>query len=118
MQRRLPKRGFTNIFKKEFLLVSVQALAENFKDGDSVDLKSLLESGLLSRADKHVKLLADGDIDFKLKVRLHAASKAAKAKIEAAGGEFVFIGSKAASKDGPKDAVQASQAADAGSQQS
>jgi large subunit ribosomal protein L15 len=91
LQRRLPKRGFTNIFKKEYSLVHVKDLAERFADGAEVTPGALAAARLISRPEKPVKLLSDGDIAMRLKVRVHAASKAAVAKIEAAGGEVSFI---------------------------
>lgn len=85
MQRRLPKRGFNPLSRKEYTLVNIAQL-EIFEAGQSVDVDQLLESGLISRVRDGVKVLADGEITKVLNVKAHKFSAAAKAKIEAAGG--------------------------------
>lgn len=67
--RRIPKRGFTNIFKVEYEVINVKDLAERFKEGEIVDLESMKIRGLLKGKDKLVKLLGDGEINFPLTVR-------------------------------------------------
>ena len=84
LHRRLPKRGFTNIFKEEFAVVNVAAL-DRFEDGTIVDVGLLRESGLV-RAGMRVKLLGHGDIAKSLRVIVDKFSKSAREKIESAGG--------------------------------
>jgi len=86
LQRRLPKRGFNNIFAKEIAIVNVSALNDAFEDGAVVDLAALLESGLVRKELDGVKILGNGELTKKLTVKADAFSKEAKAKIEAAGG--------------------------------
>jgi large subunit ribosomal protein L15 len=85
LSRRLPKRGFTNIFKKQYALVQVSDLM-SFEKGSVVDAEALLKSGLVTKLLDGVKLLGNGDIDRPLKVKVHKCSQAAAAKIVAAGG--------------------------------
>jgi large subunit ribosomal protein L15 len=84
--RRLPKRGFKNPFRKEFVAVNIKDLSV-FESGSVVDKAALIENGIL-RKEGIVKLLADGDISVALTVKLDKASKAAIEKIEKAGGKF------------------------------
>ena len=86
LQRRLPKRGFNNIFAKEIAIVNVSALEEAFEAGAVVDIDALLESGLVRKALDGVKVLGHGELTKALTVKANAFSKEAKAKIEAAGG--------------------------------
>jgi large subunit ribosomal protein L15 len=86
LQRRLPKRGFTNIFKKEFQVVNLQALG-SFKSGSVIDAEALAQSGLVRSADLPVKVLGTGDLMSPITVRANAFSASAKAKIESAGGK-------------------------------
>ncbi len=86
LQRRLPKRGFTNIFKKEFQVVNVQALS-SFESGSVIDAESLARSGLVRSADLPVKVLGAGEVKSSITVRANAFSASAKAKIESAGGK-------------------------------
>lgn len=85
LQRRLPKRGFTNIFKKHYALISVTDLAR-FEAGSVVDPEKLIASGLVTRIGDGIKLLADGEIDKPITLRVHRWSQAALQKITAAGG--------------------------------
>lgn len=85
MQRRLPKRGFNPLSRKEYTLVNLAQL-EIFESGQSVDLEALLKSGLIAKVRDGVKVLADGEMTKALNVKAHKFSAAAKAKIEAAGG--------------------------------
>jgi large subunit ribosomal protein L15 len=87
IQRRLPKRGFTNIFKKEIVVINIRDLSR-FKSGSVVDEAALTEAGLIKSAKDGVKLLGQGEIDFPLDVKVRYYSKSAKAKIEAAGGSI------------------------------
>ena len=86
LSRRIPKRGFNNIFAKPLEAVNVSAL-EKFEDGAVVDAKALLESGILSKCEYGVKILGSGSLTKKLTVRASAFSASAKEKIEAAGGK-------------------------------
>ncbi len=85
--KRLPrKRGFTNIFRTEYSTVGVGALAA-FESGAEVTPETMLAAGIIKSLKQPVKILADGDIDRPLTVRANKFSAAAKAKIEAAGGQ-------------------------------
>jgi large subunit ribosomal protein L15 len=85
MQRRLPKRGFNPLSRKEYALVNVGQM-DVFDAGQAVDVDALLKSGLVSKVRDGIKVLADGDLTKALNVKAHKFSAAAKAKIEAAGG--------------------------------
>ncbi len=86
LNRRLPKRGFTNIFKKEFQVVNLDQLAERFAADQAIDAQALAEAGLIKFTDRPVKLLARGKIEQKLTIRVDRASRAAIEAVEAAGG--------------------------------
>ncbi len=90
LHRRLPKRGFTNIFKKEWAVINVQDLAR-FESGSVVDEVALVRSGLVKGSRDGIKLLGQGDIGFALTVKINAISRTAKEKIEAAGGTVEVI---------------------------
>ena len=90
LQRRLPKRGFHNIFAKPLESINVSAL-EKFEDGAVVDAKALLDAGILSKCTYGVKILGNGEITKKLTVKASAFSESAKAKIEAAGGKAEVV---------------------------
>ena len=90
LARRIPKRGFHNIFAKPLESVNVSAL-EKFEDGAVVDAKALLDSGILSKCTYGVKILGNGEITKKLTVKASAFSESAKAKIEAAGGKAEVV---------------------------
>ncbi|MDO4832597.1 MAG: 50S ribosomal protein L15 [Clostridia bacterium] len=91
LQRRLPKRGFNNIFAKEIVTVNVSDLEKRFNDGDVVDVAALKASGLIKKELDGVKVLGNGDLTKKLEVKVNAYSEAAKAKIEAAGGKAEVV---------------------------
>ena len=90
LARRLPKRGFHNIFAKPLEAVNVSAL-DRFENGAVVDAQALLDTGILSKCRYGVKILGNGDIEKKLTVRANAFSEAAKEKIEAAGGKTEVV---------------------------
>jgi large subunit ribosomal protein L15 len=90
LQRRLPKRGFNNIFAKKYAIINVADLAK-FEDGAVVDTEALIEKGLIKNAYDGVKVLGNGDVKSKLTVKLTAFSETAKQKIEAAGGKAEVI---------------------------
>jgi len=85
LQRRLPKRGFTNIFRKEYTLLKIQDL-EVFESGSRVDREALIQAGLIKEKAGLVKVLADGELTKSLTVAVDKVSGGAKKKIEAAGG--------------------------------
>ena len=91
LQRRLPKRGFVNIFGKEFAIVNVAALEERFEEGAVIDIDALKSAGLVNKTLDGVKVLAHGELTKKFTVKVNAYSDAAKAKIEAAGGKAEVI---------------------------
>ena len=86
LTRRLPKRGFTNIYRKEYAAVNVSAL-ECFEDGASVTAEALKEAGLISKTLDGVKILGGGELTKKLTVSVDKVTESAKEKIEAAGGK-------------------------------
>ena len=90
LQRRVPKRGFTNIFKKEYSLVKLEDLA-SFEAGSQVGPEDLIRAGLIKKIQDGIKLLANGEIDRALTVQVHKASAAAIQKMEAAGGKVELI---------------------------
>jgi large subunit ribosomal protein L15 len=90
LTRRIPKRGFHNIFAKPLEAVNVSAL-DKFEDGAVVDAQALLEKGILSKCEYGVKILGNGTISKKLTVKASAFSASAKEKIEAAGGKAEVI---------------------------
>ncbi|SMC26123.1 LSU ribosomal protein L15P [Desulfacinum hydrothermale DSM 13146] len=90
LQRRVPKRGFTNIFRTEYEVVNVQDL-DRFEAGSAVGPDELKAAGLVRKKAKRIKLLGDGDISKGLTLRVHKASASAIAKVEAAGGKVELI---------------------------
>jgi large subunit ribosomal protein L15 len=90
LQRRIPKRGFTNIFKKEWSIVNVKEL-NIFEDGTVVTVEMLKQAGLIKKLDQAVKLLGDGEVEKQLTVKVHKASKQAEEKIIAKGGKIEVV---------------------------
>ena len=90
LARRLPKRGFNNIFAKPLEAINVASL-NKFEDGATVNVSDLLEKGILSKCEYGVKVLGNGSLTKKLTVRATAFSASAKEKIEAAGGKAEVI---------------------------
>ncbi|MDR1927989.1 MAG: 50S ribosomal protein L15 [Oscillospiraceae bacterium] len=86
LARRVPKRGFNNIFRKEIAIVNLTALEEAFEAGATVNAQALIASGLIKKELDGVKILGSGELTKALTVQVKACSAAAKAKIEAAGG--------------------------------
>ena len=84
LHRRLPKRGFTNIFHKDYAIVNVSQLQD--LEGDSFTPESLVSSGALKKLQYGLKILGNGDLSRAITVRAHVFSKSALAKIQAAGG--------------------------------
>ena len=92
--RRVPKRGFTNhAFRTDYTVINVSKL-DAFEDGATVDLKSVLDHGLVSMNTPLLKVLGNGDLGRKLTVRAQKFSKSARAKIESAGGTVVELDDK------------------------
>jgi large subunit ribosomal protein L15 len=91
LHRRLPKRGFTNIFRKEFAIINLNQLSD-FKAGSTVTPEELIRKGLIKRSVHGVKILAEGDLKAALTVRAHKFSSLAAKKIQAAGGTVEVIG--------------------------
>ncbi len=87
LHRRLPKRGFTNIFAKQVAVVNVRDLA-GFESGSVVDKTVLQSKGLVKKHIDRIKLLGQGEIDRPLTVKVGAASQGARQKIESAGGSL------------------------------
>ncbi len=90
LARRLPKRGFNNIFAKPLTAINVSDL-NRFEDGATVNLQVLLDSGVLTKCKYGVKILGNGELTKKLTVQATAFSASAKEKIEAAGGKAEVI---------------------------
>ena len=90
LARRIPKRGFNNIFAKPLEAVNVSAL-DKFEDGATVDAQAMIIAGVLSKCENGVKILGNGEITKKLTVKAAAFSESAKQKIEAAGGKAEVV---------------------------
>ena len=92
LHRRLPKRGFTNIFREEYAIVNVGRLDQ--LEGDSFDPARLIELGVIKKLGAGLKVLGSGDITRKLDIKAHMFSKSALEKIQKAGGSGQVIGSE------------------------
>ena len=90
LQRRVPKRGFNNIFAVEWAAINVSAL-EVFEDGATVDAAALTEKGIIKKADLPIKVLGNGKLTKKLTVKLNAFSASAAEKINSVGGKAEVI---------------------------
>jgi large subunit ribosomal protein L15 len=90
LHRRLPKRGFTNIFRTEYTVVNLDRIAELGVAELTVD--ALVKHGLLKKRNELIKVLATGELTTAVTVHAHKFSKAAQEKIEKAGGKVVLIG--------------------------
>ena len=91
LHRRLPKRGFNNIFRKEYAIVNIGRLEQ--LEGDSFDPGRLLELGVIKKLGSGLKVLGTGDLTRKIAVKAHMFSKSALEKIQKAGGSGEVIGS-------------------------
>jgi large subunit ribosomal protein L15 len=92
LHRRLPKRGFTNIFRKEYAIINVGRLEQ--LDGDAFDPGRLLELGAIKKLGHGIKVLGSGELTRKITVKAHVFSKSALEKIQKAGGSGELIGSE------------------------
>ena len=90
LYRRLPKRGFNNKFRKDWIVLNVRDLNQ-FDDGSEVSPQLLIESGLVKHSRDGLRILGEGEVEKKLTVRAHHFSASAKAKIEAAGGSVEVL---------------------------
>ena len=90
LQRRIPKRGFNNIFAKTIAAINVSAL-NAFEDGAEVTAEAIVEKGLVKTAFDGIKILGNGTLNKKLTVKVAAYSASAKQKIEAAGGKAEVV---------------------------
>jgi len=90
LQRRLPKRGFNNIFRKHYSIINIEDLSR-FAPNSSVDSESLRKAGLVKKERDGIKLLGNGEISHPLVIQVHKVSKTAKEKIEASGGKVEVI---------------------------
>jgi large subunit ribosomal protein L15 len=90
LQRRLPKRGFTNIFKKEYEVINIHDL-KGFGPDAILDINVLKNAGLIKGTKNGVKLLSVGEISHPLAIKIHKVSKKAREKVEAAGGKVDLI---------------------------
>ena len=91
LQRRLPKRGFVNIFAKNIVTVNVGVLDAKFEDGAVIDVEALKAAGIVKNGFDGVKILGNGNVTKKFTVKANAYSVAAKESIEAAGGKAEVI---------------------------
>ena len=90
LQRRIPKRGFNNIFAKKIVAVNVNAL-NVFEDGATIDSAAMIKAGIIKKENDGIKIIGNGKLDRKLTVKAAAFSESAKSKIEAAGGKAEVI---------------------------
>ena len=91
LQRRLPKRGFTNIFKKQWIEVTLATLENSFEAGDSITPETMHERGVIAKGKRDVVVLGTGDVTKALTVSAHRFTKGARQKIEGAGGTATVI---------------------------
>ena len=90
LQRRVPKRGFTNIFKKQFQIVNLKDL-DRIKKAQAITPEVLFDSGVINKKNIPVKILGEGDLKKAMDISAHAFSASAKEKIEKSGGKVVVL---------------------------
>lgn len=90
LQRRLPKRGFNNYFRKQYNIINLKDL-DRFEANASVDVTALMDAGIVKKMKSGIKLLGNGDVSKPLNICVHKASKTAREKIEAVGGTIKII---------------------------
>lgn len=100
LQRRLPKRGFTNIFKKQWIEVSLEALERSFSADEEITPELLHQRGLIKKAQRDVVVLGTGGVSKAFRVSAHRFTKSAREKIEQAGGTATLIERAQANQDG------------------
>lgn len=88
LYRRLPKRGFTNVFSTKYAVVNIRDLEKRFEDNATIDTQAIINSGLVKKVLAGIKLLGSGELSKKFNVTVAAFSKSAKEKIEKAGGRI------------------------------
>ncbi|MBN1471686.1 MAG: 50S ribosomal protein L15 [Syntrophaceae bacterium] len=86
MSRRLPKRGFRNPFREQYIAVNILDLCRKFSKGAVIDEAALVQNGIVKKEGSNIKILAKGEIDFPVTLKVTKISQAAKNKITAAGG--------------------------------
>lgn len=91
MYRRMPKRGFTNVFRKKYAVVNVDTLAEKFDAGATVNLETLRAAGLATRTDVGVRVIGRGELSYALTLTVDHVSGSAREKIEKAGGSITLV---------------------------
>lgn len=92
LHRRLPKRGFTNIFKKHWIEVSLEALEKHFSADEDITPEVLHKRGIIKKAKHDIVVLGNGEVSKSFKVSAHRFTKSAREKIEKAGGAVTVIG--------------------------
>lgn len=90
LARRLPKRGFRNVFRKEIIAINIEKL-KGFPAGSVIDEDSLIQAGFVKRKGDGIKILGKGDLDYPLSLRVSMVSRGARSKIEAAGGSIIEV---------------------------
>jgi large subunit ribosomal protein L15 len=90
LARRLPKRGFRNVFRKEIIAINIEQL-KGFPAGSVIDEDSLIQAGFVKRKGDGIKILGKGDLDYPLSLRVSMVSRGARSKIEAAGGSIIEV---------------------------
>jgi large subunit ribosomal protein L15 len=93
LHRRLPKRGFTNIFKKKWIEVSLAALEKQFAENDDVTPEVMHHRGIIKKAKHDIVVLGNGEVSKSLRISAHRFTKSAREKIEKAGGTVTVIAS-------------------------
>jgi large subunit ribosomal protein L15 len=90
LARRLPKRGFRNVFRNEIIAINIEKL-KGFPAGSVIDEDSLIQAGFVKRKGDGIKILGKGDLDYPLSLRVSMVSRGARSKIEAAGGSIIEV---------------------------
>lgn len=90
LARRLPKRGFRNVFRKEIIAINIGQL-KGFPAGSVIDEDSLIQAGFVKQKGDGIKILGKGDLDYPLSLRVNMVSRGARSKIEAAGGSIIEV---------------------------
>jgi large subunit ribosomal protein L15 len=91
LQRRLPKRGFKNPGRRDYEVVNLKDIAQRFGEGEEVNAESLRSKNLIRKKDSKIKILADGELGFPVRVTVHSVSKKARELLEKAGGTIDLI---------------------------